>query len=100
MNYGSHPMSRRRTVQDLLTQYRRAKARRSPDENELALELGSTLAKTGTVAEFGTDNLAVKLWQPVPTEGGPPGFAISDRFKNAAAVAAPKYRPQLAAARP
>jgi hypothetical protein len=83
---------KRRTVQDLITTYRRAKARRYSDEvPEAAAELGAALAKTGILTEPSADGKFTTVWQPVAVEGGPPGFAMK-RFRNTT-IAAPRYAP-------
>ena len=90
-------MTRRRTVADLITNYRRSRRKRDPDEIQAtSLELGAALTKTGCLAEISDDNLTAIIWQPVAAEGGPPGFAESKKFRNVAAVPAPKYRPAFA----
>lgn len=87
-------MKRRRTVADLVLNYRRARRKRDPDEIQAtSLELGAALAKTGCLSEIADDNTYAIVWQPVATEGGPPGFSESKRFRNIWSVPAPQYRP-------
>jgi hypothetical protein len=86
-----------RSFSDLVADWRAAKSRRRPEAtSQAALAIGETLAKTGILAEPSADGKYTTLWQPVPTEGGPPGFAMR-KIKNAKSTRAAKPAPQLAA---
>jgi hypothetical protein len=79
-----------RSFSDLVADWRAAKSRRRPEAtSQAALAIGETLAKTGILAEPSADGKFTTLWQPVPTEGGLPGFAMQ-RFKNAKYAKAPQ----------
>ncbi len=85
---------KRRTVQDLIIAYRRAKAKRYSDEvATTGAALGAALAKTGMLTEPSADGKSTTLWQPVHVEGGAPGFSIQ-KFRNTT-IAAPACKPAL-----
>jgi hypothetical protein len=86
-----------RSFSDLVAEWRMARSRRRPEAtSQAAIAIGATLAKTGILAEPSADGKYTTLWQPVPTEGGPPGFAMQ-KFRNAKFTKAPATTTQLAA---
>jgi hypothetical protein len=85
-------MGVRRTCQDLISDYRSARRGRDPDKlQRTSIELGAALEKRGHLIEMGPRPGYATIWQSIPCEGGPAGFAPK-AFRLTSAVMAPAYR--------